>query len=100
MWGGAASDSLFDSRGRFSGQAIQSRHSRDRGSKGRCQGNQFLDCISCKWTLTEDDDMGLSCKGWFIFSQPLRLLVALSGFVVVAIGSAPGGPLSGWELAR
>jgi len=51
----------------------------------------FWDCISCKWTLTEDNDMRLSCKGWFAFIQPLRLLVALSGFVVVAIGTAPGG---------
>ena len=31
----AASDSLFDSRGMFWGQAIQWRHSRGRGSKGR-----------------------------------------------------------------
>jgi len=27
----------------FRGQAIQWRHSRDRGSKGRCHGNQFWD---------------------------------------------------------
>jgi len=33
--------------------------------------------------------MRLSYKGWFVFSQPLRLLVALSGFVVAAIGTAP-----------
>jgi len=38
--------------------------------------------------------MRLSYKGWFAFSQPLRLLVALSGFVVAAIGTAPGGQLS------
>jgi len=54
----AASDSLFDSRGRFS----ESRYPMNRGSKGRCHGNQFWDCISCKWTLTEDNDMRLSCK--------------------------------------
>jgi len=74
----------------FRGQAIQWRHSRARGSKGRCHGNQFWERISCKWTLSEDSDMRLSCKGWFVFSQPLRLLVALSGFVVVGIGTAPG----------
>jgi len=44
--------------------------------------------------------MRLSYKGWFVFSQPLRLLVALSGFVLEAIGTAPGGRLSGWELTR
>jgi len=44
--------------------------------------------------------MRLSYKGWFVFSQPLRMLVALSGFVVVEIGTAPGGLLSGWELTR
>ena len=38
-----ASDTLFDSRGVFSGLAIQCRHSRDRVSKGRCHGNQFWD---------------------------------------------------------
>jgi len=42
--------------------------------------------------------MRLSCKGWLVFSQPLRLLVGLSGFVVAAIGTAPGGRLSRWEL--
>jgi len=44
--------------------------------------------------------MMLSYKGWFVFSQPLRLLVALSGIVVAAIGTAPGGRLSRWELTR
>jgi len=50
--------------------------------------------------------MGISYKGWFVFSQPLRLLVALSlslslsVFVVAAIGTHPGGRLSGWELTR
>jgi len=37
----------------------------------------------------EDNDMGISYKGWFVFSQPhIRLLVALSVFVVAAIGTA------------
>jgi len=40
--------------------------------------------------MTGDNDMMLSYKGWFVFSQPVRLLVALSGIVVVAIGTAPG----------
>ena len=48
--------------------------------------------------------MRLSHKGWFVFIQPLRLLVALSlslsGFVVAEVGTAEGGRLSGWELAR
>jgi len=56
----------------FRGQAIQWKHSRDRGSKGRCHGIQFWDCISCKWTLTEDKDKRLSCKGWFVFSHLWR----------------------------
>jgi len=33
----------FDSRGRFRGQAIRRRHSRDRLSKRRRHGNQFWD---------------------------------------------------------
>jgi len=47
-----------------------------------------------------DNDIRLSYKEWFVFSQPLRLLVVLSGFVAVALGTAPGGRLSGWELTR
>ena len=35
--------------------------------------------------------MRLLYKGWLVFSQPLRLLVALSGFVVAWVGTAPGG---------
>ena len=31
--------------------------------------------------------MMLSYKGWFVFSQPLRLLVGLAGIVVAAIGN-------------
>jgi len=52
------------------------------------------------WTLTADNGMRLSYKGWCVFSQALRLLVPLSGFVVAAIGTAPGGRLSGSELTR
>jgi len=44
--------------------------------------------------------MEISYKGWFAFSQPLRLLVAVSGFVVAAIGTDAGGGLLGWELTR
>jgi len=44
--------------------------------------------------------MRLSYREWFVFSQPLRLLVAVSGFVVAAMGTAPGGRLSGGELTR
>ena len=33
--------------------------------------------------------MGILYKGWFVFSQRLRLLVDLSEFVVAAIGTAP-----------
>jgi len=36
-----ASDTLFDSRGGFRGQAIRWRHSRFRGSKACCHGNHF-----------------------------------------------------------
>jgi len=38
------------------------RHSRDRGSTGRCHDNQFWDYISCKWILTGDNGMSLSYK--------------------------------------
>ena len=40
--------------------------------------------------MTGDNIIMLSYKWWFVFSQPLRLLVALSGIVVAAIGTAPG----------
>jgi len=44
-------DSLFDSRRvGFRCQAIQWRHSRDRGSKGCCHGNKFWD-ENCYWKL-------------------------------------------------
>ena len=41
-------------------------------------------------------------KGWFDFTQALRLMVAVSGLVHVAaaIETAPVGRLSGWELIR
>jgi len=67
-----ASDSLFDSMGRFSGSSYRMKHSGDRRSKGRCHGNQFWDCINCKWTLTEDNDRRFLCKGWFVFSHLWR----------------------------
>jgi len=41
-----ASGTIFDSRGGFSGfrsPAIRRRHSRFRGSNGRCHGNQHWD---------------------------------------------------------
>jgi len=37
-----ASDMLFDSRGRFSAQAIRWRHSRDWMSNGHCHDKQIL----------------------------------------------------------
>ena len=56
-----------------------------------------INCETCKWTLTGDNDMRISYKGWFVFSQPY-VCWSLAGFVVVAIGTAAGGRLSGWEL--
>jgi len=56
-----------------------------------CRWLRFWDYINCKWRLTVDNDMGISYKRWLVFSQPKRLLVALSGFVVAAVGTAPGG---------
>jgi len=44
--------------------------------------------------------MRLSYKGWFDFIEPLYLMMADSGLVVGAMGTAPGGRLSGWELTR
>jgi len=64
-----------------------------RSTLRRCHGNRFRNYI-CKWTLTGDNDMRLSYKGRLVFSQPPRLLVALSGFVVTAIVTAPGARLS------
>jgi len=45
-----------------------------------------------------EQDVVISYKGWFAFSQPVRLLVALCGFVVAEIGTARSGRLSDWEL--
>jgi len=58
------------------------------------------DYISCKWSLTGDNDTRLSYKEWFVFSQTLSLFVVLSGLVVAAMGTAPGRRLSGWEFTR
>jgi len=44
--------------------------------------------------------MEISNEGWIVFSQTPHVLLALSGFVVVAVETAPGGRLSGWELTR
>jgi len=38
--------------------------------------------------------MSISYKEWFVFSQPLCPLVAVSEFIVAAIGTAPGRRLS------
>ena len=51
------------------------------------------------WPVTGDKHE-ISSKGWLIFSQPLHLLVALSGFVVVVVGISLCGRVSGWELTR
>jgi len=59
--------------------------------------------ISCKWTLTGDNDMRLSYKERFVFSQPLCLLVGGRSVLIrilAVVGIAPGGRLSGWELTR
>jgi len=39
-----------------------------------CHGNQFWDYISCRWTLTADNEMRISCEGRFVFSKPPRLI--------------------------
>jgi len=48
----------------------------------------------------QDNNMRLSYKGRFVFSHSLCLLVALSGFVLAAVGTAAGGRLSCCELTR
>ena len=58
--------------GGVSGRPTECRYCRHPATKGRCHGNQFWDCISCKWTLTEDNDMRLSCKGWCVISHLWR----------------------------
>jgi len=47
--------------------------------------------------------MGISYKGWFVFSQPLRLLAALSGFVVALLRRSEllhegDCPVGNWEV--
>ena len=74
----AASDSLFDSRGRFFGVKLSNEDIpeieglRDVATATTFHGNQFWDCITCKWTLMEDNHMRLSCKGWFVISHLWR----------------------------
>ena len=58
--------------GGLSGRPTECRYCWHPATKGRCHGNQFWDCISCKWTLTEDNDMRLSCKGWLVISHLWR----------------------------
>jgi len=86
--------------GGLSGQLTELQICRYPATKGRCHGNLFWDYISYEWPLARDNDMGISCKGWLIFNQSLCLLVAVSAFVVVAVGTAPGGRGTGWELTR
>jgi len=31
--------------------------------------------------------MVISCEGWLVYSQPIRVLVALSGFAVLVVGT-------------
>ena len=72
-----ASDSLFDSisRGRFFGVKLSNEDTAEiKGLRDVAMATIF----GCKWTLMGDNDMRLSYKGWFVFSEPLRLLVALS----------------------
>jgi len=65
----AASDSLFDSGGRFSGSSYPVKTAEIEGLRDVAVATNFWDCISCKWTLTEYNDMRLSCKGWFVISH-------------------------------
>jgi len=51
-----ASDTLFDSVGGFSGQAILWRHSQNQVSKGRCHGNQFWTKIAIMWLCVKDSN--------------------------------------------
>jgi len=57
----------------------------------------FGTTLAANGIFSGDNGMRLSYKGWFVLSKPLRLLVALCGFVFTAIGTPPGGRLSGWE---
>jgi len=70
-----ASDSLFDSFGlKLSNEDIAEIECLRDVAMATNFGTIPLAAI--KWTLTGDNDMRLWCKGWFVFSQPLRLLVA------------------------
>jgi len=59
----------------------------------------FGTIFSYKWPVMGDNDMGISYKGWLVFSQS-SLLGTLPCFVAAVVGTAPGGRLSGWELTR
>jgi len=76
-----ASDSLFDSSGRFSGSTYPKKTAKVRALRG----------IAMAVALMGDNDTAISYKGWLVFSQPIHLLVAYFGFVVAMVGTTPGG---------
>jgi len=107
VWGGAAnlnrhnfgcmaaSDSLFDSRDRFSGRNYPMKTAEIEGVRDVAMATNFGNTLAANGLWREITTWGFRIKD-SLFS--VHLLVALSGFVVTAIGIASGGRLSGWEL--
>ena len=93
-----AGDTLFESMGWVFGEKLW-RHTLPEIGCPRdiAMATNFGNALPANRLWRETTTWGFRVKQ-FIFSQPLRLLVAVSGFVVAAIRTAPGGRLSRWEL--
>ena len=86
-----ASDRLFDLRGWISGHKLSNE------DIAEIEGLRDVAMATNFGTLTGDNDMRLT---YGLFSVNPYVCWSLSGIVVAAIGTAPGGRLSGWELTR
>jgi len=95
-----ASDSTFDSMGGFSGSSYSIKTAEIECLTGVAMVINFGTRLAVNGLRRKITTLGISYKGWFVFSQPLPVLVADSGLVVAAVETAPGWRLSGWELTR
>jgi len=89
-----ASDSLFDSRVGFRGQANRWRHSRDRVSKGRCHSNHFslsiyTMYIGATWRIRLSRSCAAAMRPYVKLLWPL---VIISNIRLIRISITPYAP--------
>jgi len=77
-----ACDTLFNSRGGFSCQAIRWRHSRFRGSKGRCYGNHcWLSMygvhIGAAWRIRVNRPCAAAMRPYVKWLWPLVIIIII-----------------------